>query len=1305
MLKKILAPFASLTLTVVLLSAAMVLIYAGTWAQVDTGIWEVQKKYFHSWFCWIEIGTLLPRPQPGAAGLPWWFGFPFIGGYTLGVGLLVNLLAAHTLRFQFERRDWLLLPPLGMMVGGLFWWTTHPEWHWMTFGIVGGVAFLLLIAWIHGKRAGVITIHLGLILLLLGEGVSSKMQVESQMRIDEGSSANYSEDIRTVELAIVERGPVSEPDTHAVIDRSLLLKSEGGKEQKISRPGVPLDVTVHDYYRNSKFVDAARHPDRPSLSDRAGAFTLEPRPVIGGVKNDDMDLPGAFVTVSKAGNAPQRLLLRASMPAQGVRVTEPGPDGKPVEKVYEVSLRFKRLYKDYTIALKDFTFDRYTGTSTARNFSSQIVLTDPVHNETRDVRVWMNNPLRYRGETFFQQGFDNETEKTTVLQIVYNPGYLLPYMAIVIAGFGLIDHFVMVLTAFLLRRSLTKPEVLVGHIGVLGLLAAGFAAHVLLGYHGILFVAAALGIFITVLIVWHVRTRSAHEAGKAARDAAIVAAARARAAGGKGAKPQAAAVDARTAQSGTRRIEMKPESRFLTARFLVPLSFLVLCLIYVVAHARPKPIAGSPAYDALSKAPVSFDGRVQPIDTLARNALKVLRGRESALHMTAGPDGNRKETSIAPVPWLLDVVSGKSVARDYKTLEIDDLDLKNMMALPRNEKFFSPNDLGPNWHKLVPEMEKVGTLKKQGANLSHYQRAVDELSGRLSLWNRLAMLDTWFVVPPSQTTDADRPGEWQSFGDIALRPGNQSKKLSEFGFEVLRQFSTTPEGRFRPRETPGRWITEAMLYPAAVNDDEVFSISNPELATALGLDPKQVWYSMNQIRRTKPGAMASLLNDAMHGGGQDQTPLQAAVNDLARKIDLYRQISEAGQMPEVTRQIPKSADAFVRLLRAHKIGNAEQFATAVADYEKAVRPSDPPGAHDASPSKAAFETWFNRFSPFVLSTVFYVIVLVLALVGWALSPFPNGSRVFLRSAFWVLGLTVLVHAFALIGRIYISGRPPVTNLASSAMFIGFGAAVFGIILELLFRNGVGSVAAALVAFPSLMIASQLSLSGDTMAVLVAVLDTNVWLATHVVTITLGYAATFLAGVLGIIYIIRGIFTKGQGNALVGVAAAALTSIPGAAIGMTVNLKTLGRMIYGITCFAIVMSFVGTILGGIWADQSWGRFWGWDPKENGAVLIVLANALVLHARWGGLVKERGIAVLAIFGNIVTAWSWFGTNMLGVGLHSYGFMSSALAWLLAFVATQFALIVLGCIPMSMWRSYQPPATAPQAVGGRKADVDLD
>jgi hypothetical protein len=132
-------------------------------------------------------------------------------------------------------------------------------------------------------------------------------------------------------------------------------------------------------------------------------------------------------------------------------------------------------------------------------------------------------------------------------------------------------------------------------------------------------------------------------------------------------------------------------------------------------------------------------------------------------------------------------------------------------------------------------------------------------------------------------------------------------------------------------------------------------------------------------------------------------------------------------------------------------------------------------------------------------------------------------------------------------------------------------------------------------------------------------------------------------------------------------------------------KDLTRMIYGTLCFAIFFSFVGTVLGGLWADDSWGRFWGWDPKENGALIIVLWNALVLHARWGGMIKERGLAVLAVAGNITTSWSWFGVNELGIGLHSYGFTEGVLLALGLYVLSQLLIVGLGCLPRKDWRSH--------------------
>jgi cytochrome c-type biogenesis protein CcsB len=290
----------------------------------------------------------------------------------------------------------------------------------------------------------------------------------------------------------------------------------------------------------------------------------------------------------------------------------------------------------------------------------------------------------------------------------------------------------------------------------------------------------------------------------------------------------------------------------------------------------------------------------------------------------------------------------------------------------------------------------------------------------------------------------------------------------------------------------------------------------------------------------------------------------------------------------------------------------------------------------------------------------------------------------------------------------LEGRPPVTNLYSSAIFIGWGTMVLGLILERIYRLGIGSIVAAFAGSMTLLIAHNLALDGDTMEMLRAVLDTNFWLATHVVVVTLGYASTFVAGLLAITYIFLGLFTpllkekigaRGAGAlafAAGGVAGAKMMKQAVAKSGGQIEVgKALTKMIYGIVCFATLFSFVGTVLGGIWADQSWGRFWGWDPKENGALLIVLWNAIILHARWGGMVRDRGLANMAVFGNIITSFSWFGVNMLGIGLHSYGFMDAAFKWLMLFVGSQVVIMLGGLLPLNLWRSFRTPVTSPPSV----------
>jgi ABC-type transport system involved in cytochrome c biogenesis permease subunit len=308
--------------------------------------------------------------------------------------------------------------------------------------------------------------------------------------------------------------------------------------------------------------------------------------------------------------------------------------------------------------------------------------------------------------------------------------------------------------------------------------------------------------------------------------------------------------------------------------------------------------------------------------------------------------------------------------------------------------------------------------------------------------------------------------------------------------------------------------------------------------------------------------------------------------------------------------------------------------------------------------KCDAEARFNYAQPFYSSMTLYAFAFFLALFSWLLWPEALG-----RAAFWLVALAWVVATAGIGARMWIEGRPPVTNLYSSALFVGWGAVGLCLILEYVYRNAIGSVAAGAIGFATLLIAHHLSLSGDTMEMMRAVLDSNFWLATHVVVVTAGYSATFLAGFLAIIYILRGVFTRGLDQA---------------------TADSLTRMVYGIVCFATLFSFVGTILGGIWADQSWGRFWGWDPKENGALLIVMWCAVILHARWGGMIKQRGLMTLAIGGNIVTAWSWFGTNMLGVGLHSYGFTDAAFVALLSFAISQVAFIALGVLPLRLWRS---------------------
>lgn len=310
------------------------------------------------------------------------------------------------------------------------------------------------------------------------------------------------------------------------------------------------------------------------------------------------------------------------------------------------------------------------------------------------------------------------------------------------------------------------------------------------------------------------------------------------------------------------------------------------------------------------------------------------------------------------------------------------------------------------------------------------------------------------------------------------------------------------------------------------------------------------------------------------------------------------------------------------------------------------------GAHSG---RVALEAGFIRAEPFYKALLAYVALLLLSLAHWLTGKEPLRTWG-VRLAWGVFAL----HSAAILTRMLIHGYAPVTNLYGSTIFVAWGAVLLGLLLERSWRNGIGLAAACAAGFGSLIVAHNLSLAGeDAIESVRAVLDSNFWLSTHVTIVTLGYSAMFVAGMLATFHLVG-----------------RLVSPAYAADGAT--HASIDRAAYGVLAFAVTASFIGTMLGGIWADQSWGRFWGWDPKENGALLIVLWCALALHARWGRLVDREGLMQLLVFGNIVTAWSWFGTNLLGVGLHSYGFTESGFLWLSLYAASQLAVIALGWLP---------------------------
>jgi ABC-type transport system involved in cytochrome c biogenesis permease subunit len=631
---------------------------------------------------------------------------------------------------------------------------------------------------------------------------------------------------------------------------------------------------------------------------------------------------------------------------------------------------------------------------------------------------------------------------------------------------------------------------------------------------------------------------------------------------------------------------------------------LALAVLWVGSSvAPPKADSGGADLVGFGKIPVLVGGRVKPLDTVARNSLLIIQGRERV----STPEISQPFVS-SPAEWLLDVCFRPEKADTYPTFAIDNSEVLSLLGksdddvaikytspskktlavfgfLPSRQRRFAFRDLVPFLKQIDEQGEQ--SEKVESVQRSAYQTAVLNLRNALILYQRLKN---------------------------SLRPDD----AHDFSRELAAYVATLPAA------------AEAASHR---QKNEPFDKEKLEAIAAFA------------ERYETMGNMAYMLTiPAPTADGQWQS-IGGALGDTLR-----------------TGEIHPLVIAYARLGDAYHAGDAATFNQQVAFLRDWFGREQPRAV-----TRSAYEFFFNHADPFTHSMTLYVLAFLLACFSWL-----GWNRPLNRTAFYLLLLALAVHTFGLASRMYLQERPPVTNLYSSAIFIGWGAVIVALILERIFRDGIGAACAGAIGFVTLIIAHHLAGSGDTLEMLQAVLDTNIWLATHVVVVTTGYAAMFLAGMLAMIYIIRGLFTRSLKKPIA---------------------DSLSRMTYGVVCFATLFSFVGTVLGGIWADQSWGRFWGWDPKENGAVLIVLWCAITLHARWGGFIRQRGLMIMAIFGNIVTSFSWFGVNMLGVGLHSYGFMDKAFPWLCAFIASQLAMMAGAAMPLERWRSFQTASTAPR------------
>jgi ABC-type transport system involved in cytochrome c biogenesis permease subunit len=559
------------------------------------------------------------------------------------------------------------------------------------------------------------------------------------------------------------------------------------------------------------------------------------------------------------------------------------------------------------------------------------------------------------------------------------------------------------------------------------------------------------------------------------------------------------------------------------------------------------------------------------------------------------PDTEGK--SLSPIAWFINCVFYPGAANQYKVFRVDnDEVIVAIGMLPKKKRDYY------SYAELLPAREKLLNLGRQFMQKDQQLRSVME-NGLMALAMNLREYE-------EITAYADFARKRFSLADhkeiAPLFPGQSECRTSD----ILRK---SPQ-----------------LFAAFVELKKKSDPSAPEL--------KDFSRFLQEIQETVADATALALFPP---------PAAAENTEWYSPADMV-QVAFSGE-PLMANQVSLLA-LFEDL--ASSTADPAAFRQQAAAFHKTLTAA---AATRGEYGKIGLEVFLYRLQPFYYALVLYVLSFILVACLWMR---PSSRALAAASYAAILTPTVLL-AVGITLRCIIRSRPPVTTLYETILFVTVVAVAVSLFMEWANRQRVALSLASVLGVFGMFLANKYEVreGSDTMVSMIAVLDTNFWLATHVTTITIGYAAGLLSGGLAHVFVLGKLFRLRRGD--------------------SAFYRELTRMVYGSLCFALVFSVVGTVLGGIWANESWGRFWGWDPKENGALMIVLWQLAILHARMDGMLRDYGVNIAAIIGGIVIAFSWFGVNMLGVGLHSYGFAGGAQMALMSFYAFETFVVLLGCV----------------------------